>query len=58
MDKKFEAVWKEFSHASFVVVFSCNITARDKGISPTKRFEAAWREFSHAGLAAVFSVLV
>lgn len=31
-DKKFEAVWKEFSHAGFAVVFSCNITAKDKGI--------------------------
>ena len=58
MDKIFEAACKEFSHASFAVVFSCNITAKDKGIeprSPNKRFEAAWKEFSHAGFATVFS---
>jgi hypothetical protein len=58
MEKKFEAAWKEFAHASFAVVFSCNITARDKGIerrSSNKMFEAALREFSHAGFAAVFS---
>jgi DDE superfamily endonuclease len=58
VEKKFEAAWKEFSHASFAAVFSCNITARDKGIelrSPNKRFETAWGDFSHAGFATVFS---
>ena len=42
MEKKFEAAWKEFSHACFAVVFSCNITTRDKGIelrSPNKKLE-------------------
>jgi hypothetical protein len=58
MEKKFEAAWKQFSHAGFAVVFSCNITAKDKGIksrSPNKTFEAAWKEFSHPGFAVVFS---
>ena len=53
-EKKFEAACKEFSHTGFAEVFSCNITARDKGINPqssNKRFEAAWKEFSHAGFA-------
>jgi hypothetical protein len=34
IDKMFEAVWKEFSHIAFAVVFSYNITAKDKGIKP------------------------
>lgn len=33
-NKMFEAAWKEFSHAGFAVVFSCNITAKDKGKKP------------------------
>ena len=39
-------------------LFSCNITAKDKGIgprSPNKKFEAVWKEFSHAGFAVVFT---
>jgi hypothetical protein len=48
MEKKFEAAWKEFSHACFAVVFSCNITTRDKGIelrSPNKKFEILGEAF-------------
>jgi len=56
--KKFEAACKEFFHTGFAEVFSCNITAKDKGINPqssSKMFDSAWKEFSHAGFAVVFS---
>jgi hypothetical protein len=34
IEKRFEAAWKDFSHAGFAMVFSCNITAKDKGTKP------------------------
>ena len=34
VDKKFKAVWKEFSYTAFRAVFSYNIIAKDKGIKP------------------------
>jgi hypothetical protein len=56
--KKFEAACKEFFQTGFAEVFSCNITAKYKGINPqssSKMFDAAWKEFSHASFAVVFS---
>jgi hypothetical protein len=34
IEKRFEAAWKDFFHAGFAMVFSCNITAKDKGTKP------------------------
>lgn len=51
-------VWGSLQGVFSAEIFSCNITAKDKGIKPqssNKRFEAAWKEFSHAGFAVVFS---
>ena len=57
-NRQFEAAWKDFTHAAFIVVFTCNITSKEKADAAKKRRQASLPVKPKSPLKSTPTVLV